>query len=80
MCSERPFSVAVLTPAFFSGTKDREQGIRQAKEAVKIYRDLGDKAMEGAVIDDGAKLNQMCWNAKLKYVCHCFIMVVQGLS
>lgn len=32
------------------GTKDRDQGIRQAKEAVKIYRELEDKAMEGAVL------------------------------
>eukprot|EP00439_Symbiodinium_sp_Y106_P057772 s1095_g8.t1 len=32
------------------GVKDRDQGIRQAKEALKIYRELGDKPMEGAVL------------------------------
>eukprot|EP00931_Biecheleriopsis_adriatica_P042086 TRINITY_DN23981_c0_g1_i1.p1 TRINITY_DN23981_c0_g1~~TRINITY_DN23981_c0_g1_i1.p1 ORF type:complete len:849 (+),score=244.94 TRINITY_DN23981_c0_g1_i1:87-2633(+) len=32
------------------GNKDREQGVRQAKEALKLYRELGDKPMEGAVL------------------------------
>ncbi|CAE7208688.1 unnamed protein product [Symbiodinium sp. KB8] len=32
------------------GVKDRDQGVRQAKEALKIYRELSDKPMEGAVL------------------------------
>jgi len=41
------------------GSKDRDQGAKQGKEAVKIYRELGDKPMEGAALLSLAELHSL---------------------
>eukprot|EP00930_Biecheleria_cincta_P034294 TRINITY_DN23716_c0_g1_i1.p1 TRINITY_DN23716_c0_g1~~TRINITY_DN23716_c0_g1_i1.p1 ORF type:complete len:851 (+),score=222.46 TRINITY_DN23716_c0_g1_i1:59-2611(+) len=41
------------------GSKDRDHGVKQGKEAVKIYRELGDKPMEGAALLSLAELHSL---------------------
>lgn len=41
------------------GSKDRDHGVKQGKEAVKIYRELGDKPMEAGALLSLAELHSL---------------------